>query len=64
MSEAKGSHVSVLQLLGVVFVVLKLVGVISWSWWLVLLPLYGELALILTIATLMLAARGIIRTRK
>ena len=26
------------EILTVVFVVLKLIGVISWSWWLVLLP--------------------------
>lgn len=31
--------------LGVIFVVLKLVGVIAWSWWLVLLPFYFGLAL-------------------
>lgn len=24
-----------------IFVTLKLIGIISWSWWLVLLPLYG-----------------------
>lgn len=30
--------------LGIVFTVLKLVGVINWSWWLVLLPFYGGLA--------------------
>jgi hypothetical protein len=27
-----------LEVLTIVFVVLKLMGVISWSWWLVLLP--------------------------
>lgn len=27
--------------LGVLFVGLKLAGVIDWSWWLVLLPFYG-----------------------
>lgn len=27
-----------LEVLTIVFVILKLVGVISWSWWLVLLP--------------------------
>ena len=32
---------SILGLLGVAFVVLKLVGVINWSWWLVTLPFYG-----------------------
>ena len=26
------------EILTIVFVVLKLIGVISWSWWLVLLP--------------------------
>ena len=29
-----------LSLLGLAFIILKLVGVINWSWWLVLLPLY------------------------
>lgn len=28
----------ILELLTVLFIVLKLVGIISWSWWLVLLP--------------------------
>ena len=32
--------------LGIVFTVLKLVGVINWSWWLVLLPFYGGLAIL------------------
>lgn len=31
--------------LGIVFIVLKLTNVIDWSWWLVLLPLYGGLVL-------------------
>jgi hypothetical protein len=30
-----------LSTLGLIFIVLKLVGVINWSWWLVLLPIYG-----------------------
>lgn len=36
-----------LGLLGLVFITLKLCGVIAWSWWLVLLPLYGGLAIVL-----------------
>jgi hypothetical protein len=32
---------TLLGVLGVIFIVLKLVGVIFWSWWLVLLPFYG-----------------------
>lgn len=35
-----------LSLLGVAFVVLKLTGVIAWSWWAVLAPFYAPLALI------------------
>lgn len=34
-----------LGLLGLLFIGLKLTGVIAWSWWLVLLPLYGGLVL-------------------
>lgn len=33
----------ILGLLGIAFVVLKLVGVIDWSWWWVTLPFYGPL---------------------
>jgi hypothetical protein len=36
-------------LLGIVFVVLKLCKIITWSWWLVTLPLWGGLALFLVI---------------
>lgn len=40
------------EVLFLIFLVLKLVGVISWSWWLVTLPITGPfvLALILFIA--------------
>lgn len=31
---------SFIGLLGIAFIVLKLVGVINWSWWVVLIPLY------------------------
>ena len=39
----------VLGLLGIAFIVLKLVGVIDWSWWLVTLPLYGPVILLIII---------------
>ena len=38
--------IGLLGVLGIVFTVLKLVGVINWSWWLVLLPFYGGLAVL------------------
>ena len=41
-----------LPLLGLLFIALKLTNVIAWSWWLVLLPLYGGLAFLLGILAL------------
>lgn len=38
---------SVLTIVGIVFVVLKLVGTINWSWWWVLLPFYGPIVFVL-----------------
>ena len=38
-----------LELLGIVFIVLKLTDVIGWHWALVLLPLYGGVIVTLTI---------------
>lgn len=42
--SAKRNGMSTIGALGVAFVVLKLCGVIDWSWWFVLLPFYGALA--------------------
>lgn len=50
-----GSGVGIFGLLGVAFVVLKLCDVISWSWWLVLLPFYGPAALVLAAILLLFA---------
>lgn len=38
--------VSIVGLLGVLFVGLKLGGVIDWSWWLITLPFWGGLVLL------------------
>ena len=47
-SNASGVGVVVFGLLGLgmLLMVLKLTGYIAWSWWLVLLPIYGLLALV------------------
>lgn len=37
------------SLLGLAFIVLKLTGVINWSWWYVLMPLYGGFILVMGI---------------
>jgi len=52
-------QIGIFGILGIVFVVLKLVGVIAWSWWLVLLPIYGPLAVaaVLYIVALSIVAR-------
>ena len=46
-NRSSGNGISLLGVLGVVFVVLKLVGVIDWSWWLVTLPFWGGIAALL-----------------
>lgn len=38
--------------LGLLFIALKLLEIITWSWWLVLMPLYIIPVLVLAIATL------------
>jgi hypothetical protein len=43
--EAGGSGISFASALGLVFIVLKLVGVIAWSWWWVLAPFWIPLAI-------------------
>jgi hypothetical protein len=38
-------QIGIFGLLGLLFVALKLLGTIDWSWWIVLLPLYGGVVL-------------------
>lgn len=46
-------NIGVLGLLGIIFVTLKLIGYIQWSWWLVTIPFWlPTLLLILFIAGL------------
>lgn len=46
--------IGVTGVLGVVFVVLKLLGVINWSWWLVTLPFWGGAILYILVVTLVI----------
>lgn len=39
--------VSTLGVVQIVFIILKLVGVINWSWWAVLIPLWISIVLII-----------------
>ena len=49
MSQRQNNYygTSWLSLLGVAFIVLKLIGVIAWSWWWVTCPFWGGLALVI-----------------
>ena len=51
MSESKSSSggVGFFGLLAIAFIVLKLCNVITWSWWWVTCPLWGELAIFLLV---------------
>lgn len=53
-------NLNILGVLGLIFVTLKLVGTITWSWWWVLFPFYGPVALWLAIlfGVFILAAIG------
>ena len=54
-SEATVGGFSLCDIFLVVFVVLKLVGVINWSWWLVLIPLWIELGIfVITLLTMII----------
>lgn len=48
-------------LLGVLFVALKLTGVIAWSWWWVTLPFWGPAALMVAIIVIAVIALIIIK---
>ena len=48
-SSSSSGGIGFLGGLGIAFIVLKLTGIITWSWWLVLLPFYGVLALAIVI---------------
>lgn len=44
--DTKIVGLGVCDVLGIVFIVLKLVGVITWSWWWVLAPFWIPLAIV------------------
>ena len=44
-TTAKSGGIGFFGLLGILFIALKLTGVITWSWWWVTAPLWGGLAL-------------------
>jgi len=47
--NSSSSGLSIIGLLGVAFIILKLCGVINWSWWWVTVPFWGGLAIVILI---------------
>ena len=56
--------IGITTILFVVFLVLKLTGVISWSWWWVTAPLWIPICFGLIVAIIFIIARVIIRKKK
>lgn len=46
------TELSLTTILTIIFVILKLCGVLSWSWWWVLSPLWGSLAIFIIVSVL------------
>ena len=63
-SSSSSGGIGACGLLGVAFVVLKLTGVINWSWWWVTLPLWGGLALVLAILLVVIVVFAVKEARK
>ena len=55
-SSSSSGGIGFFGALGLLFIALKLLGFIDWSWWLVLLPLYGG---VLAVILIMVGAVGI-----
>ena len=51
---ASSSGIGFIGLLQIVFIVLKLIGKIDWSWWWVLAPIWGSFALYMAITSAIL----------
>jgi len=47
MNKNTGSSIGLLDVILVVNIVLKLIGVINWSWWIVLWPLWVSIAIMI-----------------
>ncbi|WP_407483835.1 hypothetical protein [Elizabethkingia anophelis] len=58
-NSSNGTGLSLLGVLTIVFIVLKLIKVIAWSWWWVLAPTWIPVALLIAFAIIMLIIGGI-----
>lgn len=60
MKENAGGGIGFCGLLFIVFLILKLTKVITWSWWWVTAPLWGPVAIFLAVLVILAAVGGLI----
>ena len=51
------------SILALIFITLKLLGVIAWSWWLVLAPIWGPFAFLIVLFIVLVILAAIFGTR-
>jgi len=52
MADNRTAGIGFIGLLQIAFIVLRLCKVIKWSWWLVFAPIWGEIIVLLILATI------------
>jgi len=62
-SSNSGSGIGFFGLLGIVFITLKLCGVIDWSWWWVLAPIWIPIAVVIPILIIAFVSIAILARR-
>lgn len=60
----ESSGISLMGLLGIVFVALKLTGQIDWSWWWVTLPFWGGFAFVVVFFIIFLVVLVMVSSKR
>lgn len=63
-SSAAGGGLNILGVVEIVFIILKLLGIINWSWWIVLIPLWIDLGITLLVILVIIVTIIIDNKRK
>lgn len=63
-SSSSGGGIGIAGLLGVIFVTLKLLGKINWSWWYVTAPFWGQIVIFIAIVLIALPVAAFASMRK
>jgi len=59
-NSSSSSGIGFFGLLGIVFITLKLMGYIDWSWWYVTLPLWGGAAIGLSLILIIIIVSAVL----